>query len=123
MWTETLWPGGMSNSDYNTEAVYVEEEHTSQKLDKINDEIIPFTNIYGKGYWAKHVAWKHGKQRVMQPDFAKSDEQLSGANTLHSACVVTDRDGNERDVNVSKRARCISREFMSQMGVICFNKA
>ena len=60
MWTETLWPGGMSNSDYNTEAEYLEEEHESQKLDKINNEIITITNIYGKGYHSKIIMTYYG---------------------------------------------------------------
>ena len=52
------------------------DEHFQQS-DEVNGEVVPFTNIYDKGYRAKHAAWKHGKQRVMQPDFAKSDEQFS----------------------------------------------
>lgn len=86
------------------------DEHFQQS-DEVNGEVVPFTNIYDKGYRAKHAAWKHGKQRVMQPDFAKSDEQFSGSNTLYSACVATDRGGNERGVNVSKCAGFISRGF------------
>ena len=58
--------------------------------------VLPFTNIYDKGYQAKMVVWKCGKQKVLQPECAESD-------TLLSASVALDHGGNERGVNVCKR--------------------
>ena len=73
------------------------------------ETVIPFLNIYDKGYHAKMAAWQNGRQLVLQPDFKKSDKKFNRSQTISSASVATDRGGNERVVNVSKRAGLISR--------------
>ena len=69
------------------------------------------------------VAWKNGKQKVLQPDCANSDRRFNRIETLASASVASDRGGNERSVNVSKRAGYISRGFRPNMSPVRFNKA
>jgi len=61
------------------------------------------------------IAWKTGKQQVIQPNWAYSDCQFGRDDTLRSAYVATDREGNERGVNVFKRACFVSRGFMTNM--------
>ena len=66
--------------------------------------MLAFLNIYDKGYRAKAVAHQAGEQLVLQPDFAESAEHFNRNKTLRSASMATDRGGNERAVNVSKRS-------------------
>ena len=75
------------------------------------------------GYRAKKVAWKCGKQLVLQPEWAESDKHSSLKQTLLSASVATDRSGNERGVNVSKRSRFLSRGFTPNMDPQLINNA
>jgi hypothetical protein len=88
-----LWPGAVSDSDYN------------------------------RRYRAKMVAWKCGKQKVMQPEWAESDKRFRRDQTLLSASVATDRGGNERGVNVCKRAWFVSRGFLPNMSPKQLNDA
>ena len=74
-------------------------------------DLLPFTNIYDKGYRAKMVAFRTGKQRVLQPVWAESDRRFGRDDTLLTASVASDRGGNERGVNVAKRACFVSRGF------------
>ena len=85
------------------------------------ETVIPFLNIYDKGYHAKMTAWQNGSQLVLQHDF-KSDKKFNRSQTISSASVATDRGGNERVVNVSKRAGLISRGFQPNADPICFKK-
>ena len=70
-----LWPGALSNSDYNRREGYLERQmdfanNDLVKLEEDHDQlsVLPFTNVYDKGYRAKMVAWKCGKQKVLQPE-------------------------------------------------------
>jgi len=121
--TYTLWPGAVSDSDYNRRAGYMDEQQEFQNKDTVGGEVKPFVNIYDKGYRAKMAAWKAGKQKVLQPDWANSDRRFNRTETLGSASVASDRGGNERSVNVSKRAGYISRGFQPNMNPVRMNKA
>ena len=127
-----LWTGKVSDSDYNRRAGYLQEQEQFQNEDLVETEtddgwtvieVVPFLNIYDKGYRAKMAAWKNGKQRVLQPDWAASDRRFGRKETITSASVASDRGGNERSVNVSKRAGYIRRGFRPNMCPIRFNKA
>jgi len=89
----------------------------------VDEAVLPFTNIYDKGYRAKMIAWKTGKQRVLQPVWAESDRRFGMNDTLLSAVVATDCSGNERAVLVSKRSWFISRGFMQNMSPTQMNDA
>ena len=117
--TAYLWTGAVSDTDYNKRAGYMQEQEEFQKADKvefvhengIKYEVVPFTNIYDKGYQAKMVAWRAGEQRVLQPVWAESDRRFGRNETLLTAAVATDRGANERAVNVCKRSWFVSRGF------------
>ena len=63
------------------------------------------------------VAWKYGKQNVLQPEWAESDKKFRRGQTLLSASVAMDHRGNERGVNVCKRAWFVSRVFLPNMSL------
>ena len=115
-----LWTGGVSDSDFNRRAGYLEKQQLFQEKDRVvvagenESKVVPFLNIYDKGYRAKMAAWQHGRQLVLQPDFKDSDKRFNRNQTISSASVASDRGGNERVVNVSKRAGLISRGFPSE---------
>ena len=67
------------------------------------------------------AAWENGKQLVLQPDFKESDKRFNRHQTISSASVASDRGGNERAVNVSKRAGLISKGFQSNSDPVRFN--
>lgn len=120
---EDLWLGAVSDSDYNRRAGYLDKQTEFQSVDLVEGEIVPFLNIYDKGYRAKMAALRNGKQLVLQPDWAKSDEKFNRIQTISSASVASDRGGNERSVNVCKRAGFIRRGFKHNMCPINFNTA
>ena len=70
---------------------------------------------------AKMAAWKAGKQEVLQPPSAKSDERFRDRTTVYAATVAHDRSGNERAVNVCKRSGMMKRGFKPGMNPIRFN--
>lgn len=130
--TADLWTGAVSDTDYNRRAGYLQTQQNFQNEDLILEEtddgwidvkVLPFLNIYDKGYRAKMAAWKEGKQEVLQPDFADSDRRFNRYETISSASIASDRGGNERSVNVSKRSGYIRRGFLPNMCPKQFNKA
>lgn len=88
-----LWTGAVSDTDYNKRAGYLEEQDKFAKDDMVSGKHVPFLNIYDKGYRAKLVAHRAGRQRVVQPDFAESDKRFNRNQTLRSASIATDRAG------------------------------
>ena len=100
----------MSDTEYNKSAGYLKEQETYQQSDLVDDKMVPFLNIYDKGYRAREVCRRHG-QLTAQPAFCKSDKRFTGSNTLYSASIASDRGGNERAVLVSKRSGLIKRGF------------
>ena len=119
MGTADLWPGRVTDSDYNRREGYLERQREFQENDKVirnGEEVnVPWLNIYDKGYHAHMAAWSNGNQRVLQPVWAKSGERFTRMDTITSASVATDRGGNERAVNVAKRSGYISRGFRPNM--------
>ena len=118
--TYDLWGGNVSDTDYNKRAGYLEEQSAFQKNDLVDGEVLPFTNIYDKGYRARAICWRHDKQLIAQPVFGKSDQRFKGSDTLYSASIASDRGGNERGVNVSKRCGVIKRGFKVGMDTQIF---
>ena len=59
----------------------------------------PFTNVFDKGFRCTISARNAGGQKVLQPTFARSDDQFTRTETLYSAAVAVVRSGNERAVN------------------------
>ena len=106
--TADLWTGAVSDTDYNKRAGYLRKQMDFQSKDLVGGRTVPFTIIYDKGYRAKLVAWRMGKQRVLQPVGVKSDKRFGRDETLLTAAVAHDRGSNERAVNMSKRAWYVS---------------
>ena len=77
-------------------------------------------NTLDKGYQARD-AKKSDNQLTAQPVFVKSDQRFRGRDTLYSASVASDRGGNERTVNVSKRCGIIARGFQPGTDPTMFN--
>ena len=125
MGTVNLWTGGVSDSDYNRRAGYLKKQWRFQENDLVEIDgerrVVRFLNIYDKGYRAKMAAWENGRQLVLQPDFKESDKRFNRDQTISSASVASDRGGNERVVNVSKRAGLISKGFQTNADAIRFN--
>jgi hypothetical protein len=61
------------------------------------------------------VAWKCGKQKDLQPEWADIDRRFRTCQTLLSASVATDCEVNKRGVNVCMRAWVVSRGFLPNM--------
>ncbi|KAL7425489.1 hypothetical protein ACHAXH_000032, partial [Discostella pseudostelligera] len=122
MGTHNLWGGNVSDTEYNKSAGYLNEQEIYQQSDLVGGEVIPFLNIYDKGYRAREVCRQHG-QLTAQPAFCKSDKRFTGARTLYSASIASDRGGNERAVLVSKRSGVIKRGFKTGMNAKQFQDA
>ena len=125
-----LWTGAVSDTDYNRRSGYLKTQEQFQNEDLVEYEtddgridlrVLPFLNIYDKGYRAKMAALKNGKQQVLQPDWAESDRTFNRYQTIGSASIASDRGGNERSVNVMKRAGYLRRGFQPNMCPIRFN--
>ena len=108
--TESLWTGGVGDSQYQSQSSIFREQNEFANLDrKQGEDLIPFINIYDKGYRCTEDAFREGGQITMQPDFAKSDRQFKRKETLSSAAIATDRSGNERGVRLAKECGYIKR--------------
>ena len=122
-----LWTGRITDTDYTKREGYLIRQREFQEMDKVEingkETVVPFLNIYDKGFRVNMAAWSEGRQLVLQPDFAKSDKRFSRVQTISSASVASDRGANERTVNVSKRAGYIKRGLRPNMCPINYHKA
>ncbi len=89
--------GRMGDGDMVEELKLLEHQQEFLAWDPSNKK--PFTNVFDKGFRCTTAARNAGGQKVLQPTFARSDEQFTRAETLHSAAVAVVRSGNERAVN------------------------
>ena len=87
------WTGAVSDTDYNKWAGYLKIQKQYAKNDMVDSKLLPFTNIYNKGYRARCIAWKEGQQLVLQPEWAESDKQFNRQQTFLTASVATNRGG------------------------------
>ena len=69
----------------------------------------PFCNETDKGYRCTEAAHRAGKQKMLQPDFARADQHFKGKQVLTSGAIATDRSGNERAFRLSKQSGYINR--------------
>jgi hypothetical protein len=97
----------VSDSDFNRREGYLEHQMDFANTIVVKGEegsgkfsVVPFINVYDKGYRADMVASKCGKQKVLQPEWAESDKRFRRDQTLISASVATDHEGNKREVNM-----------------------
>ena len=109
--TYPLWTGAISDTDYLNSAGILEmqQEYAAKFASESNKEENPFVNIVDKGFRSIAAALRAGKQLLLQPFFAKSDQKFNTHQVLTSAAIAADRAGNERAVNVAKRAGMLKR--------------
>jgi hypothetical protein len=104
--TWELWAGAISDTEHQTRSGVF--EYMQCFVDDF-DKGIPFTNIVDKRYCCIMAAWRVGKQLFLQPAFAGSDRKFNTREVNRSSTVASDRSGNERAVNVAKRADVLKR--------------
>ena len=109
MGVEELWVGATSDSHYQKHNKIFEKQKEFAESDLVNDKVLPFSNVFDKGYRCILDAHRAGNQECIQPIFAKCDRRFAGKETVSSASVASDRSGNERGVNLSKKAGYIKR--------------
>ena len=107
--THSLWVEAVSDTKYLSESGILEMQEEFVETDLTSD--LPFTNIVDKGYRCVIAAWRKG-QYLVQPKFARSDRKFTTEDILTSACIATDRSGNERAVNVCKYSGVIQRGLL-----------
>jgi len=102
------WSGAISDTDYQQRAGVF--EYLQKFVAKCPTYAhIAFLNIVDKGYRCTLAAWRAGRQLMLQPDFARSDQRFNSREVLRSGAVASDRSSNERGVNVMKRSALIRR--------------
>ena len=114
-WIRTLHllTGGIDDSGYIDLVKILKQQKLFQELDReALAAIIEFINILDKGYCSTILARDHN-QSCLQPTFAKSDEQFTGSQILHSAAITVVRSGNERAVKRVKDSWIIQRGIHS----------
>merc|ERR1712210_356669 len=108
---------GTNNNITTTGGISAQTDETKKKLFQEWDteplsSVIEFINVFDKGYRSTILARDHN-QSCLQPTFAKSDEQFTGSQVLHSAAIAVVRSGNERSVKRIKDSWIIQRGIHS----------
>ena len=75
----------------------------------VDGKILPFCNIADKGYIINLLAWRAGRQTVLQLMFARSDRTFTGLETVVSGSITSNHSGNERGVNRAKQSMILKR--------------
>jgi len=118
-----LWTGSIGDSDYVRKAEILKYQEQFANDDSVRDkdgEIIPFVNVFDKGYRVILDCIKHGKQLCWQPVFMKSDKRYGRYATLRTAVVAYVRSGNERSVKHLKHSWFIVRGTVGQQFDLSF---
>ena len=115
-----LWGGNVNDTDYHRNSRYLNEQAEFQKNDKVGDKVVVFIVILDNGYHASTSNWRHDGKLMAQPVYGKSDQRFKGSQTMLSASIASDRGGNERAVNVSKRCGVVKRGFKESMDAKMF---
>lgn len=119
---DDLWGGGVSDTDYNKRAGYLQAQQDFVETDLVGGKKVKFLNILDRGYRGSMAAWQSGEQVTLQPPSAKSDARFKGKQTIFAGCIARDRSGNERGVNVCKRTGLVSRGFRQGTSAKRFNR-
>ena len=77
-----LWTGAVSDTQYQEDSGIFEMQQVFADIDRVNESVIPFLNIFDKGYRVRATAWRNGHQLTLQPHYANSDRKFSGKDTL-----------------------------------------
>ena len=81
--TEELWTGAISDTEYfeRSGILATQQELGGEKS---------FVNIVDKGFRNVVAAWRHGRQMILQPAFAKSDRRFTSYELISSAAIAAD---------------------------------
>lgn len=74
--THNLLTGYVSNTAYQEKSGIFEMQQRFSDKDFVNGILVPFLNIFDKGYRNMLAAWRAGKQLTAQPLFAKRDKKF-----------------------------------------------
>ena len=108
--TLELYIDATGDSDYIRKTKILEEQRDFMDADKqIDGSIVPFINVFDKGYRVLLDCFSQGRQLCWQPAFARSDQRYRSHDVLHTATVAYTRSGNERSVRHMKRSGLIKR--------------
>lgn len=102
MGTHDLYMGAVSDSDYFVKSGILEQQQTYLSVHDIDNNNVQWVNVLDKGYRVVEAAWRAGRQFVLQPSFAHSDQKFNTEETIRSAAVASDRGGNECAVCLAK---------------------
>ena len=74
--THDLWVGCVSDTKYQEESgIFAAQEHFAQN-DLVDERVLPFINVFDKGYRNRLAAWRSDEQLTLQPEFARSDRKF-----------------------------------------------
>ena len=118
---EDLWVGGISDTNYQEKTGIFERQQKFGEWDLVDGKVLPFTNIFDRGYRCNLMAWRAGRQEVHQPTFARSDRRFTGMEMLIAASIAANRSKNERGVNRAKMSGVISRGLHPRGCSVRFN--
>jgi hypothetical protein len=107
--TIELYTGHIEDSAYVEKAKIFEDQQEFAARDLVNGVLVPFINIFDKGYRLILQAAKAGNQKCLQPYFAESDKRYGSHEVIFSASVAATRSGNERSVRHMKHSWLIKR--------------
>ena len=97
-----LYTCAVGDSKYIKAVKVLELQENFAKHDvTIGQDVIPFTNIFDKGYRLMLDCIAHG-QTCWQPMFGRSNHRYSTFGVLLTALVASTRSGNERSVKKPK---------------------
>ena len=103
--THELYTGNIGDSEYVKACGFLKEQETFASTNVLQDgSILPFINVFDKGYGVNMECLKYGKQLCWQPVFADSDKRYGTYATLLTAVVAYTRSGNERSVKHMKHS-------------------
>eukprot|EP00957_Ditylum_brightwellii_P077055 5855457-Ditylum_brightwellii.AAC.1 len=71
-----------SDTHYQEKRGICQRQDSFSRNDLVNNQHLPFTNIFDKGYRSYLAAWHCRRQLMLQPDYTKSDMQFRGIHTL-----------------------------------------
>ena len=106
---EKLWVGAISDTQYMEFNEIFKKQEEFVKHDLVDNEEEPVKNVMDRGYRCNTMAWRCGRQPVVQPAYASCDEKITGRETLLSGSVAADRSGNERGVKRAKMSGYLRR--------------
>jgi hypothetical protein len=108
MGTHELFMGAISDTEYRLRSGIFERQHSFiQQKDPLSNHVT-WLNMLDRGYRnLGSYAFSHGHQKVVQPNFGKTDDRFNTYETLWSASVAAIRAANKRAVRTAKTSKYV----------------